>query len=272
MKTWVTKRPVVAYYLLAVAISWGYWITLIAQGKQVTPGSSTSHLPGLLGPALAAIVVTAWIDGGRGLRELFSRIVRLRTAWPWGILAALSPLLIAVLVFAATTLAGKPLPPFQDFITYPGLPAALSLWATLLAVLLLNGYGEEIGWRGFVMERWLPRYGRFGTTVRITGLWLFWHTPVFFLNQTMAALIGPMLLGWAFGLACGAFVLAHIYLFSGRSIFVLALWHATYNMTVATPATTGFPAAAISTAIMVWGVYIAWKWWREDHLQTNMTT
>jgi len=264
MKTWIAKRPVVTYYLLALVLSWGYWITLIAQGKQVTAGSSTTHLPGLMGPALAAIIVTAWLDGGHGLRELFSRIVRIRAAWPWGIVAALSPLPIAALIFEAMILAGKPLPPLQDFVTYPGLPATLSLSATLLAVLLLNGYGEEIGWRGFAMERWLPRYGRFGTTVRITGLWLFWHTPVFFLNQTMAALVGPMLLGWAFGLACGAFVLAHIYLFSGRSIFVLALWHATYNMTVATPATQGFPAAAISTAIMVWGVIVAWKWWRED--------
>lgn len=264
MKTWFARRPVAAYYLLTLVLSWGYWLTLIAQGKQVTPGGSTSHLPGLLGPALAAIIVTAWLDGGRGLRELFSRIVRLRTAWPWGIVAVLLPLLAAVLIFTATMLAGKPLPPLQEFLTYPGLPSALSLWSTLVAVLILNGYGEEIGWRGFAMERWLPRYGRFGTTLRITGLWLFWHIPVFFLNQTMAALIGPMLLGWAFGLACGAFVLAHIYLFTGRSILVLALWHATYNMTVATPATQGFPAAAISTAVMVWGVYIAWKWWRQD--------
>ena len=139
----------------------------------------------------------------------------------------------------------------------------------IIVFFLGGGLDEEIGWRGFVMEKWLPRYGRFGTTIRLSGLWLFWHIPVFFLNQTMAALIGPMLLGWAFGLVCGAFVLAHIYLFSGRSILVLALWHATYNMTVATPATTGFPAAAISTAIMVWGVIIAWKWWREDRVNRN---
>ena len=264
MKAWIAKRPVVAYYLLTLVLSWGYWITLIAQGKQVTPGSSTSHLPGLMGPALAAIVITMAIDGGSGLRELSSRIVRLRPAWPWGILAALSPLPVAVVIFAAMTTSGEPLPPLQDFLTYPGLPATMSAGATLLGVLILNGYGEEIGWRGFVMEKWLPRYGRFGTTIRLAGLWLFWHAPVFLLNQTMAALIGPMLLGWAFGLTCGAFVLAQIYLFSGRSILVLALWHATYNMTVATPATTGFPAAAISTAVMVWGVIVAWKWWRED--------
>lgn len=264
MKTWIAKRPVAAYYLFAVAISWTYWITLIALGRQVTPGSSTTHLPGLLGPALSALVITAVLDGGRGLRELFTRIVRLRSTWPWGMLAALTPLPIAVVIFAAMIISGKPLPALQDFFTYPGLPAALPLWSTLVAVLILNGYGEEIGWRGFAMEKWLPRYGRFGTTIRIAILWLFWHAPVFFLNQTMAALIGPMLLGWAVGLVCGAFVLAHIYLLSGRSILVLALWHATYNMTVATPATEGFPAAAISTVIMVWGVIVAWRWWRED--------
>jgi len=96
-------------------------------------------------------------------------------------------------------------------------------------------------------------------------LWLIWHIPIFMLNQSMASLIGPMLLGWAFGLACGAFVLAHLYLLSGRSILVLALWHVTYNMSVATPPASGIPAAVISTAAMIWGLLIAWKWWREDH-------
>lgn len=266
MKSWIHRWPVTTCYLMTIILSWSYWIALIALGKVVTPGSTVSHLPGLLGPALAAFIVTAYLQGTKGIKELLGRIIRLRSAWPWGIVAALSPIPMAILVFLVLLLTGKPLPPLHDFLSYPGLPANLSLGFALFLILLSNGYGEEIGWRGFMMEKWLPQYGKFGTTLRIAGLWLFWHFPTFWLNQTMASLIGPMLLGWAFGLVCGAFVLAHLYLLSGRSILVLALWHITYNLSVATPATTGIPAAAISSVVMIWGIVIAWKWWNEEHM------
>jgi membrane protease YdiL (CAAX protease family) len=265
MRPWIAKHPVMSCYLLAIIISWGYWFTLIAQGKTVAPGSSVSHLPGLLGPALAAIMVTTYLEGIAGLKDLFSRIVRWRSAWPRGILLALSPIPVAVLVFLILHLSGQALPSLHDFQSFPGVPGGLPFWLFLLVVLVSNGYGEEVGWRGYMMEKWLPRYGKFGTTLCVTALWLVWHVPVFCLNQSMAALVGPMLLGWAFGLACGAFVLAYLYLLSGRSILVLALWHMTYNMVVATPPAAGFPAAIISTAVMIWGGVIAWKWWREEH-------
>lgn len=268
MKAWIAKWPVASCYLLTLILSWGYWFMLIAQGKLVTPGSSVSHLPGLLGPALAAMLVTAYLDGRSGIRDLLARMLRWRSAWPWGILLALSPVPVAILVFLILQLLGHPLPSLHEFKTYPGISDKLSLWVILLVVLVSNGYGEEVGWRGYIMEKWLPRYGKFGTTIRVTGLWLFWHIPVFLLNQSMAALVGPMLLGWAFGLACGAFVLAHLYLLSGRSILVLALWHITYNMSVATPPASGIPAAVISTAVMLWGLVIAWRWWREERAGT----
>lgn len=269
MKAWIAKHSVTSCYLLTIAISWGYWFTLIAQGKTVTPGSSVSHLPGLLGPALAAILITAYLEGRVGIRDLFARMVRWRSAWPKGVLLALSPIPLAFLVFWLLHLFGQALPSWHEFNSYPGFPASQPLWLLLLVVLFSNGYGEEVGWRGYMMEKWLPRYGKVGTTLRITVLWLVWHIPTFMLNQSMAALVGPMLLGWAFGLACGAFVLAYLYLLSRRSILVLALWHITYNMSVATPASTGMPAAIISTAVMLWGIVIAWMWWREERNQSS---
>lgn len=78
----------------------------------------------------------------------------------------------------------------------------------------------------------------------------------------MAALGGPILLGWALGFLCGAFVLAHVYLFTGHSIFWVATWHAVYNMMVAPAAGQGLPAAIVTTAVMLWGIVVAIRWWR----------
>lgn len=270
MRSWVAKYPVLSCYLLALTLSWGYWFVLIAQHKVVSPGSSVSHLPGLLGPALAAFLLTVYLEGKDGIKDLVGRIVRWRSAWPWGIVLALSPIPVAIVVFLGLQLSGTPLPALHDFQSFPGFPGNQPLWLLLLVVFVSNGYGEEVGWRGYIMEKWLPRYGKFGTTLRVTALWLVWHAPMFVLNESMTALLGPMLLGWAFALTCGAFVLAYLYLMSGRSIFVLALWHMTYNMVVATPPAMGMPAAIISTAVMVWGLVIAWTWWREEHISHSL--
>jgi membrane protease YdiL (CAAX protease family) len=265
MRTWITKRPIISYYALTIALTWGYWLTLIAQGKQVVPGSSTSHLPGLLGPLVAAFVITAITEGRSGIIDLSGRMVRWRSAWPRGVLLALSPLAIAGTIFAGLYLLGTPLPSLARFQSYPGLSIGLPFWVMLLLVLIVNGFGEEVGWRGFMTEKLLLRYNPFQTTVLVAGFWILWHVPVFWLNQSMAALIGPMLVGWALGLVCGAFVLAHLYLYSGRSILVIALWHANYNIVVAVPAAEGVPAAAVSTVVMVWGVVVAWIWWKDTH-------
>lgn len=263
MRQWISKRPIITYYLVTLIISWGYWLTLLALGKHVEPGSSTSHLPGLLGPLLSTMIVTTYINGKAGIAELMSRILRWRSAWPRGILLALSPLPVAALIFVVLNFLGNPFPPLHDFMLYPGLPAGLSVWSVLILVFIVNGYGEEVGWRGFVTEQLLVRYSKFQTTLRVTVLWLLWHAPLFWLNQSMTELVGPMMLGWAFGLLCGAFVLTYLYLLSGRSILVLALWHTTYNMMVAPPAGAGLPAAVITTVVMIWGMVIAWIWWKD---------
>ena len=169
LKSWIAARPVAAYYAMTLAISWGYWMTLLVQGKRVGPGSEVSHFPGLLGPFLAAVILTAYLNGWPGVRELFGRMTRWRTAWPWGLAVAMAPLPLAILVMVALHFSGIPLPSWHDFQVFPGLPAGLPLWAVVLLVFLVNGYGEEVGWRGFVMEKWLTRYGRFGTTVRVAA-------------------------------------------------------------------------------------------------------
>ena len=262
MRTWIAKRPALSFYLLTLALSWGYWLTLLAQGRRVEPGSGVTHFPGLLGPILAAFAVTAVIGGRRGLGELFGRMFRLGPRLPSKLMLALSPLALGAAAFAAMQFMGKPLPSADTFAHYPGLPEHWPLVGVVAAVIVVNGFGEETGWRGFLTERLLLTHGRFRATLWVALLWSLWHLPLFWLNLHMAALVGPVLIGWLFGLVCGAFVLAQVYLATGHSILCVALWHAAYNMMVATEIGTGLPAAIVSTVVMVWGFVVALRWWR----------
>lgn len=263
VRKWVASRPVFCFFVLTISLSWSYWLTLLARGEQVRPGSTATHLPGLMGPMIAAVIVT-WVAYGRAalLEFLRSAVVlprpRLRNS-----LLALSPLFIGGATFLALAAAGEPLPSLGSFGVYPGTPANTPLLLLLLAVLVLNGYGEEAGWRGFATRILAPRLGRFRATLVVAALWMVWHVPLFWLNASMQALVGPVLLGWAFGLLCAAFLLAGLYFASRNSILVVAVWHTLYNFTVATPAGIGTPAAVITTVVTVWGAYFAFVWWRD---------
>ncbi len=250
------------FIFLAFLFSWGYWITLIFMGLRVTPTSAVTHLPGLFGPALAAILTT-WIFGNRSdLRDLWQRCHRLPSDWGFAMLIILAPLLTAGLYFLTRYLLGHPLPPISDFWDYPGVPAAGGTASFVLFAILLNGYGEEMGWRGYLLHTLHPHWGKIRATLFVSAIWLVWHAPLFILNQSMSDLIGPMLVGWIIGLILGAFVLSWIYLTFDNSILVVAVWHIGYNLSVATPATSGLPAAISTTGVMMAGVWIIWTWSR----------
>jgi len=78
VRAWLQAHSLAGFYALTLVLSWTYWLTLVALGQRVEPGSAATHLPGLLGPAVAAAVVTVLLGGGAGLRELFARVVRFR--------------------------------------------------------------------------------------------------------------------------------------------------------------------------------------------------
>ena len=251
-----------SFYVLALILSWGYWLTLLAQGRRVVPGGAVTHFPGLLGPMLAAMAVTAVVGGRKALHELFRRMFRLGPHGFSNLMWAASPLALGAVAIATMRILGKPMPSLATFAYFPGLPHDWPLAGVVATVLLVNGFGEETGWRGFLTERLLPQYGRLRSTLGVAVLWAFWHLPLFWLNAGMSALVGPVLIGWLFALVCGAFVLAQVYLTTGRSIVCVALWHAGYNMMVATEIGTGLPAAIVGAAVMIWGVGVAVRWWR----------
>ncbi len=269
MRTWIAKRPLLSFYGVTLLLSWGYWLTLLTLGLRVELGSGVTHFPGFLGPMLAAITVTAVIGGRRGLRELFWRMFYLGPSWRSKLILALSPLALGAAAFAVMYILGKPIPSANSFARFPGLPEHWPLVGVLAVVIVVNGFGEETGWRGFLSERLLPKYGRSRAALWVGLLWSLWHLPLFWLIPSMTAMVGPILIGWLFALGCGAFVLAQVYLATGHSILCVALWHAAYNMMVATEIGTGLPAAIVGTGVMVWGAVVAVFWWRIEHKPTK---
>jgi uncharacterized protein len=242
--------------------SWGYWCVLLLRGNRVEPGSAATHLPGLFGPCVAALVVTGLSDGRDGVRRFLARCVRLpapRVRW---LLLACSPLLFGLAVFAVSAVGGGRVPALSEFNSYPGTPGDWPLVAVVALVFVLNGIGEEGGWRGFALPQLMQGRSTLRASLLLTIMWLLWHAPLFVLNTRMADLLGIALLGWALGLTAGSVVLAWLYVRS-QSILVVAVWHTAFNFVVATTPGVGLVAAAASTVVMIAGAVIAVGWWRE---------
>ena len=242
----VGHHPLGAYFVLTYLFSWGYWIPL------ALTGGHRSHFPGLLGPMLAAFVVSSVVTGRAGVADLLRRMVRWRVPARW-YAAALVPLAAAAIALAvAAPFAGAPSP--ARLSRMPGLPEAG--WLTVFVlVFLVNGYGEETGWRGFAWPRLRERHGLAGAALLIALPWAFWHLPTFWLDTGMRGFPPFMVPGFLVGMAAGAVVLGWLYEHARGSLLVVALFHAALNMASATEATADVAAAA-SAVVIAWAVLI----------------
>lgn len=242
----VRGHPLAAFYVLSFILSWGYWLAVVAAGGH------QSHFPGLLGPGLASIVVTALVAGSPGVADLWSRMTRWRVAPRW-YLAALAPVFFGAVVLLLLV-SFRWVPTSTDLTTMPGLPA-MGTVAFLLAVLVVNGYGEEVGWRGFAWPHLTSEHDRFGAALRLAAVWALWHLPTFWLDTGMT--LEPWVIpGWLVGLVAGAVVLGWLYDRARSSLFVAALFHTSLNIASATPATEGIVAGVVSGLVIVWAVVI----------------
>jgi len=251
MTNWIKKHPLLAFFVLAYALSWMVEIPLAleAQGMIQAGIPFSLHYLAAYGPMLSALIVTGLIGGIRGLRELLSRMAKWKVNPGWW-LVAVAPLGLYLVVAAGLWLIqGIPMSLAAmgqvDFLPALGL-AALPMW------ILTFGIGEETGWRGFALPRLQEGRSALRATIILWAFWALWHLPLFFYSYDVSILPGFLI-----GLLAGAIVFTWLYNSSAGSILMTALWHGTFNFTTAcVSCKTGLSAAVISTLVMVWAVVV----------------
>jgi len=256
MRNLARRHPILTFIALAYALSWAYWIPLALRGVLITPGGSVTHFPGLLGPAVAAYLTTALIDGWAGVGRLTGRIFLVSRPAVRFWLYSLSPLafLGAALLLAAWQ---GTLPETSALGRYSGLPARLSLPLVLLLVLLFNGFGEEVGWRGFALGRLQARCGPLKGALLLGLVWAGWHVPSFWTVEGYRSMAVPVLIGgFGLGICAGSVVLARVANRTAGSVLAAALWHFTYNMGSATTASRGLIGMVTTSCVMTWAAVL----------------
>ena len=217
----------------------------------VRPGEGwPTHLPGLAAPAVAALAVTAVAYGRPGLRDFGARLTRWRVGRKWWLLV-LGTAALALLGVVVAVVTGEPVPSLDEFASYSGI-GMIGLVGVIAVAFLANGIGEEAGWRGFAADRLLREHGLTRTALVVAAIWLGWHLPVFWMNESFRSFGLAGTAGWAVSLVAASVVLTWMYRESGRSILLVAAWHTAFNVATATEA-TGFTVGMLASLLVITG-------------------
>ncbi|HKH36260.1 MAG TPA: CPBP family intramembrane glutamic endopeptidase [Rubrobacter sp.] len=177
IKTFIKSHPLLSYYALVFAISWG-GILIVAGGPSGIPGTPEqvealvlfALLAMFAGPPIGGIVLTGLLYGRAGLREFGSRLLKWRVGARWYAVALLTAPLSMMAALLVLSLSSRE---FLPGILTTGDKATLLLMG--IAVGLGAGIFEELGWTGFAIPRMRLRYGVLATGLFVGVLWGAWH-------------------------------------------------------------------------------------------------
>jgi uncharacterized protein len=247
------SRGLLAYVLLAYGLSWLWLVPMAVNGQVVQQGQGwPTHFPALVGPMVAAILVAARTGTIRRLAMSMVRIQVPMRWWAW----AISPLVLLAVALVADVITGENPPRLADFAQMSGLPSSIGVIGVAVLVLLVNGYGEETGWRGFALPLLQRRFSSLTAMLVLALIWAGWHLPMFLVVNNFRGFSAGTMIGWLLGLTAGSIVLGWLYNRSGGSVALVAIWHSCFNMVSATAAAGGLVAAIVTTVVMVQAVFL----------------
>lgn len=179
----ISWTGIVLFIVLAFGISWAIWLTLGALGVAF----GTRAALGMFGPAVACLLVRlvrreGFADAGVGSIGYWGRgLGRLYLA-AYGV-----PLALLIIGLGIALLTGVQQWILPDYLrsthTSPLAFALINLRALTLVIptIMLFTFGEELGWRGYLLPRLAPLGGV--TAALLVGIiWGLWHAPLIFVD------------------------------------------------------------------------------------------
>lgn len=234
---WLRSHPAIAFFVLTYLFSWSVWggarVLLPDAG---VAAETAAHTLGLFGPTLAALVLTGWLYGAQGVRNLLKRIGLWRAGFGWYLFALFSTLGVGLAALGVHALAGGTNPPQNPLASV--LPALLPLPA---------GLPEEYGWRGFALPHLMRRHGALASSLLIAVLWVLWHIPI---SPILSR--PPLLALFLLEVMPLSVLFSWLYINSRGSILLAVLFHLAANCAVTLLNIPGAP--------LLWVIYIGLTW------------
>src|SRR5918992_296360 len=202
MMTLIRRHPLVAFFVLAYALSW--WPSIL-YAFDLLPQPIVGF-----GPFLAAMVVLAITSGKTSIVGLLRRMVRWRVAPVWYAVALLLPVAITLAATVLNVLLGAQAPSSAE------LGGWTSLFSTFFILLLIPGLGgtwEEPGWRGYALPHLQVGLSALLASLILGVLWAFWHLPLMVVGEIpwsdiVFVIVQSVVYTWLFNNTRGSVLLA----------------------------------------------------------------
>lgn len=125
-------------------------------------------------PSLVAVFLTWKHPGAAGLRQLGRRMIQFNIGWRWYLAAAAVVIISVAAQLVMLRLFGQ---------TFP-MPLFLAQLGSVVPLLILGPLSEEIGWRGYALERLQTKWNALVSGLIVGLVWGLWHLPLFFMPGT----------------------------------------------------------------------------------------
>jgi len=255
--------------------TWTFWGIVVVWGVNVwqTPWATALFAIGGLGLPIGGVIMTARVAGREGLRDLGRRLVepgRISARW-WAILLILLPT-IKLAAGGLAVLFGATDAPFDWDAAATQVAQPLDLLLYLGFVLLLGPLPEEIGWRGYLLDRLQLRFSALGASVLVGLAWFAWHGPLFFMAGYYARAGGaPDPLQFGTAILLGSVLYTWIYNHTGRSVLGAVLFHFAGNVSgelLDAPAAVYADETYLTAAVVL---VVLWRWGAETLSEAQRT-
>jgi membrane protease YdiL (CAAX protease family) len=212
------SAPGAGFFLLVFVLSVPFWILGAVTGMQLMPGLSISALMTFC-PMAAALLLRYRERGSAGATDLLRRSFDFRRValarWYFPVLLLMPA--VSVVVYALMRWMDLPLPA-------PQVP----LFGSLLMALgfFVGALGEELGWSGYVLEPLQARWHALGAALVLGLVAVLWHlVPLLLLHRSLT-----WIAWWCLYAMSARILIVWLYGHTGRSVFAVALFHATLNL------------------------------------------
>lgn len=185
----IKSHPIVTYYILVFAISWGCILAVIGPGRFIGTSQMSEaqqpfvYLATLAGPSIAGILSASLVYGRVGLKDIRSRLFKWRVGIRWYMMALLTAPILMTGILIALSLT-------PAIVSSTDKPALL---VSGIVAGLVVGFFEELGWSGFAIPQLRKSYGFLATGLIMGLLWGAWHFPLFSSSASASGDVPPVL-------------------------------------------------------------------------------
>lgn len=249
-QNFIARHPAITYFVLTFTLSWLGAFAVAAphllRREAIPKFAGLMMFPAmLLGPSLVGILLSRFVDGPSGLRDLFSRMRRLLVPPRCYAALLIPPVLVLTVLYAMKTFVSLDFAPNRFFVG--------------IGFGFVAGFFEEIGWMGFAFPKMRTTNNAVAPAILLGLLWSAWHIPVIDYLGTSTphgAYWLPFFLAFAAAMTAMRVLIVWLYA-NTKSVLLAQLLHAfsTSSLVVLSP-----PRVTAAQESLWYGLYAATLW------------